>query len=135
MLGLRSVTACISQGTSQHIRQRASNGLRKKKSDLLKDCQDNTLNLKDRTRNQTMRSQKLGQGHGNQECKWLLRCHRVCLPLPAFHFCPHPLPLLLCSFSVFRAPCSFRSDIGNDFPEGKGKTKSLLQCPLHFPGG
>lgn len=45
-----------------------------------------------------------------------------------------PLPLLVCSFSVFGAPFSFRTDIVNAFPEEKGK-KSLLQCPLHFPGG
>lgn len=87
----------------------------------MKDCQDNTLNLKDRMRNQTVRSQKLGQGHGNQECKWLLRCHRICLPLSASHFHPHPLLLLVCSFSVFRVFCSFRTNIGNAFPEGKGK--------------
>lgn len=32
-----------------------------------------------------------------------------------------PLPLLMCSFSDFGAPCSFRTDIANAFPEGKGK--------------
>lgn len=32
-----------------------------------------------------------------------------------------PLPLLVCSFSVFGAPFSFRTDIANAFPEGKGK--------------